>query len=205
MLNPLMKKESKDMKEEGKYFDRVQFLNDVSDYMAAAEGLTSMLKKFEELDLGEISDDILSKIVFSFDELEETCLQKQLSTSGKNALIKGQVAGIYSDKFDRFRAFVNNIMETRRGYCINRADLSLMRVKGTEVVFTGEEALIQKHTYEAKTETQKQFVEQVNKVLTELEALREIVGDVPIIDYDGCFHLDGKDLIYNRSAITMIA
>jgi len=191
--------------EEGKYFDRVQFLNDVSDHRSAAKGLTSMLKKFEELDLGEVSEDVLSKIVSGMDELEQSCLQRQLSTSGKNALLKNQVTEIFSEKFGQFKAFVNNIMESRRGFCINNTDLSLMWVKGTEVTFVGEERLIEKHTYEARTETQKQFVEQVNKVLNELQALREIVGNVPIVDYDGCLHLEGTDLVYNKAAITMIA
>ncbi|GEM_PF-6801963 len=191
--------------EEGKYFDRVQFLNDVSDHRSAAEGLTSMLKKFEELDLGEVSEDVLSKIVSGLDELEQSCLQRQLSTSGKNALLKNQVAEIFSEKFGQFKAFVNTIMESRRGFCINNTDLSLMRLKGTDVTFVGEERLIEKHTYEAKTKTQKQFIEQVNKVLNELQALREIVGNVPIVDYDGCLQLEGTDLVYNKAAITMIA
>jgi hypothetical protein len=188
--------------ETGIFFDKESFSNELQSYQNAAKALSSIKDAFKELEIGEIDFNLVDRIKSDdWSKVKDEYINKQVSTAGKNPILKEAVLRLAAERFDVFRMTIEAIPEKQIG-ALRNVDYTLISIDGA----IDEARLKARHTYEPKTERQRDFIERVNRILNEVNELREflpegfhLVGDNQCfwVDYDG-------SLKYSIGAIQLV-
>jgi hypothetical protein len=189
------------METTGFYFDRNGFRDEMLKYEFAQKAIIRIKTAYAELECGEMTLEIFQQALHDIDSLENEYTSKQVALAGKSPLVKQAVSSIAMDRFERFRAVATSLtIETQ--LALNAVDFKLINLKGE----IDEEKIRQKHTYEPKTENQKAFVSAVEKLVEQVESIKEFLpSNMPLFGEYGCFYIDTNgNLVYNPEAIKVV-
>lgn len=188
--------------ETGIYFDKQAFSNELQVYQNAAKSLSSIKDAYKELEIGEIDFNLVDRIKSNdLSKTEKDYCDKQVSTAGKNPILKEAVLRIAAERFDVFKMTIAAIPE-KQFSALHNIDYALISIDGA----IDEAKLKVRHTYEPKTERQKDFMERVNRILNEVNELRAFLPEgFHLVGDNQCFWVDfDGSLKYSIGAIQLV-